>query len=195
MRGRPSAGGASSGGSRWWDSWPPTRVPFLQDSLSIGRQGADWTTRPCRHFGPARHGMVSSWSLFFQGGTHAEASLYHRAAVGLIGRPLGGVRLERDAIADALPECGALGVGPGVGPGIAPGIAQRVALGITVLDARAAGRRPPRGSRSDGRGHRLPLGLVLSRLPNSRPSRWLSRLRCGAAGDGRNIRRWSEREE
>ena len=52
------------------------------------------------------------------------------------------MRLERDAIADALPECGALGVGPGVGPGIAPGIAQRVALGITVLDARAAGRCP-----------------------------------------------------
>jgi len=68
--------------------------------------------------------------------------LCHRIAVGLVGRPLGGLQLERDANADALPECGALGVGPGVGPGIAPSIAQRVALGITVLDARAAERCP-----------------------------------------------------
>jgi len=52
------------------------------------------------------------------------------------------LQLERDANAAALPECGALGVGPGIGPGIAPGIAQPVALGITVLDARAAGRCP-----------------------------------------------------
>lgn len=56
--GRPSAGGASSGGSRWWGSWPPTRVPFLQDSLSIGRQGADWTNRsmPPLRARQARHG-------------------------------------------------------------------------------------------------------------------------------------------
>src|SRR5450759_831312 len=55
---RPSAGGASSGGSRWWDSWPPTRVPFLQDSLSIGRQGGDWTNRsmPPLRARRARHG-------------------------------------------------------------------------------------------------------------------------------------------
>ena len=86
-------------------------------------------TAPRRRFGPARHGMVSSWSLFFQGGTHAEASLYHGASVGLIGRPPGGVQLERDVIADALPDGGALGIGPGIGPGIA----QRVAFGVTVL--------------------------------------------------------------
>lgn len=91
--------------------------------------------------------MVRSWSLRSQGGTHAEASLCHRAAVGLIGRSPGGVQPKRDAIADALPDCGALGlvpgIAPGFGPGIAPGIAQRVALGITVLDAETAGATPP----------------------------------------------------